>query len=142
RRGDPAKGTGRAAIAICLAALSCSFCLLSYREFGARPGFLFIYIFLAEAGLICLAFFRARSALIVPLAGGIVFAFLATWTGYYLTDALLWWALGGYVVFSIVHAGFAVWPKAVPEDADKSALQNYLPLLPLALIWICVAKNE
>ena len=142
RRGDPAKGTGRAAIAVCLAALAWGFCLLSYREFGARPGFLFVYIFLAEAGLLALALLRARSALFVPLAGGIVFSFLTIWTGNYLTDALLWWALGGYVVFSILHAGFAVWPRAEAPDGEKSAWQSYLPLLPVALIWICVSKNE
>jgi uncharacterized membrane protein len=142
RRGDPAKGTGRAAIAVCLAALAWGFCLLSYREFGPRPGFLFTYIFLAEAGLIGLALLRPRSALLAPLAGGIVFAFLAIWTGNYLSDALLWWALGGYVVFSILHAGFAVWPKAESAEGEKSGWQSYLPLLPLALIWICVSKNE
>lgn len=142
RLHPPANWTARAAIAVCLAALAWGFCLLSYREFGMRPGFLFTYIFLAEAGLLSLALLDRKSALLAPLAGGIVFAFLAMWTGNYLTDALLWWALGGYVVFSILHAGFAVWPKSVPGEPEKAGWQSYLPLLPLALIWICVSKNE
>jgi len=142
RRGDPAKGTGRAAIAVCLAALAWGFCLLSYREFGLRPGFLFTYIFLAEAGLLGLALLRGRTSALVPLSGGIVFVFLAIWTGNYLTDSLLWWALGGFIVFSILHAGFAVWPKTVGPRPAKEVWLGYLPLLPVALVWICVSKQE
>jgi len=142
RREVPSNWPGVAAVGVCLGALAWGFCLLTYPQFGPRPGFLFTYIFLAEAGLLSLALLDRRSALLAPLAGGIVFAFLATWTGNYLTDALLWWALGGYVVFSILHASFAVWPKAAPPEGETGGWQSYLPLLPLALIWICISKNE
>src|SRR5437762_3563430 len=142
RLHPPANWTARAAIALCLAALAWGFCFLSYREFGARPGFLFAYIFAAEAGLLGLALLYAKRNLIVPVAGGIVFGFLSIWTAIYLSDALLWWALGGFVVFSILHAGFAVWPAPANGDVKKSFSLNFVPLLPLFLIWICVAKNE
>ncbi len=142
RLHPPAKWTARAAIALCLAALAWGFCLLTYQALGFRPGFLFTYIFLAEAGLLGLALLHARRDLLVPLAGGIVFVFLGIWTANYLTAALLWWALGGYVVFSILHAGFAVWPAPTEAAGRKSPWANYLPLLPLILIWICVSKNE
>lgn len=142
RRAASTHWISGAAIAICLAALAWGFALLSYREFGALPGFLFTYIFLAEAGLLALALLRPKLAMLVPLAGGIVFLFLGVWTGNYLSDALLWWALGGYIAFSILHAAFAVWPKPRPAETDQPAWQNYLPLLPLALIWICVSQNE
>ncbi|HSP44861.1 MAG TPA: DUF2339 domain-containing protein, partial [Chthoniobacterales bacterium] len=141
RRQAAAAWTARSAIALALAALAWGFCLLSYPEFGPRPGFLFTYIFLAEAGLLGLALL-ARTGALVPVSGGIVFVFLAIWTGNYLTDALLWPALAGYVVFSILHAGFAVWPQAMAPEAPRPAWQTYVPLLPLALIWICVSKNE
>ena len=78
----------------------------------------------------------------MPVAGGIVFVFLAIWTAEYLTPATLWWALGGFVVFSLFHAGFAVWPRPADGIVPKSAFPNYLPLMPLLLIWICVAKDE
>ena len=142
RLHPPANWTARSAIAICLAALAWGFCFLSYATFGVRPGFLFAYIFIAEAGLLALAVLYARPALLVPLAGGIVFVFLGVWTGNYLTAGTLWWALGGYVVFSILHAGFVVWPRMTGADTGKAPVLNYLPLLPLLLIWICVAKNE
>lgn len=142
RRNVPTNWTAGAAASVCLAAIAWGFCLLSYREFGLRPGFLFTYIFLAEAGLLALALLREKSTMLVPLAAGIVFIFLGIWTAHYLNDALLWWALGGYVAFSILHAGFAVWPRTAADETGASAWQSYLPLLPLALIWICVSKNE
>lgn len=142
RMHPPANWTARAAIAVCLAALAWGFCLLSYREFGPRPGFLFTYIFVAEAGLLGLAVLYARTNLLAPLGGGTVFFFLAIWTGLYLNAALLWWALGGFAVFAILHAGFAVWPGKEEPGPRLPALQNYLPLLSLVLIWICVSKNE
>ncbi|MEY2508957.1 MAG: hypothetical protein QOH01_3286 [Verrucomicrobiota bacterium] len=138
----PAHWTARSAIALSLAALAWGFVLLSFGSFGARPAFLFTYIFLAEAGLLGLALLYARRDLVVPLAGGIVFVFLSIWTANYLSAGLLWWGLGGYVVFSILHAGFAVWPPKPGTDVARSPLPNYLPLLGIILIWICVAKNE
>jgi uncharacterized membrane protein len=142
RLHPPANWTARSAIAVCLAALVWGFCWLNYPAFFPRPGFLFTYIFLAEAGLLALALLYSKPGLLVPIAGGIVFIFLSIWTAASLTAATLWWALGGYVVFSILHAGFAVWPRPAEETRGKSPVLNFLPLLPLILIWICIAKNE
>jgi uncharacterized membrane protein len=142
RLHPPANWTARSAIAVCLAALVWGFCLSSYPEFGLRPGFLFTYIFLAEAGLLGLALPYSKPALLVPIAGGIVFVLLSIWTANKLSAAKLWWALGGYVVFSILHAGFAVWPRMMGTDREKASVLSFLPLLPLILIWICVSKNE
>ena len=142
RLHPPANWTARSAIAVCLAALAWGFCLLSYPEFGRRPGFLFSYIFLAEAGLLGLALLYAWPGVLVPLGGGIVLVFLSIWNAGYLTAVTLWWALGGYVVFSILHAGFAVLPRTTGTDKERAPWLNFLPLLPLILIWVCVAKNE
>ena len=62
--------------------------------------------------------------------------------GIYLNDALLWWGLGGYVVFALLHAGFAFWPGADATVSKGAAWQSYAPLLPLVLICLCVGKNE
>jgi uncharacterized membrane protein len=142
RLHPPANWTARAAIVVCLAALAWGFCLLSYQVIAVRPGFLFTYMFVAEAGLLGLAFLYARRDIVVPLAGGIVFLFLAVWTANYLTAASLWWALGAYMVYSIFHAGFALWPRKDNADAAEAPWLSYLPLLPLVLIWLCVAKSE
>jgi uncharacterized membrane protein len=142
RLHPPANWTARAAIAVCLSALAWGLCLLSYQHFGQRPGFLFGYMFLAEAGLLGLAFLYAKRDIVVPLAGGIVFVFLVVWTSSYLTATSLWWGLGAYVVYSIFHAGFALWPRREGAGSDQAPWLSYLPLLPLVLIWLCVSKNE
>ncbi len=143
RRAIPTENwTARGAILLGFTALAWGFCLLSYPELGRRPGFLFTFVFVAEAGLLGLALFLSRTRILAPASGLVLFVFLACWTGKYLNDALLWWGLGGYVVFALLHAGFAFWPKADTPVSKGAAWQSYVPLLPLVLICLCVGKNE
>src|SRR5205085_7225580 len=134
--------TAGTAIALGFSALAWGFSLLGYPDLGQRPGFVFAFVFVAEAGLLALALLRSKATLVAPIAGAVVFIFLALWTTKYLSDALLWWGLGGYVVFAAMHAGFAVWPKLLADDSKSAAWKNFLPLLSLPLIWICVGKNQ
>jgi hypothetical protein len=143
RRPVPTENwTARAAILLGFTALAWGFCLLSYPELGRRPGFLFTFAFVAETGLLGLALLLSRTRILAPASGLVVFVFLAIWTGDYLNEALLWWALGGYVVFALLHASFAFWPGADATVSNGTAWQSYVPLLPLVLICLCVGKNE
>ena len=144
RRTNPAENWSTCAVIVVgFTALTAAFCFLGYPTLGHRPGFLFTFAFLAEAGLLALALLRARwGALLAPVSGLVVFVFLASWTAIYLSDALLWWGLGGYVVFALLHAGFAFWPGSGATVSKSAAWQGYAPLLPLVLICLCVAKNE
>jgi uncharacterized membrane protein len=145
RRTVPAENwTLRAAVTMGFTALAWAFCLLTYRDLGHRPGFLFTFAFAAEAGLLLIPILFSKATPLAPIGGFALFVFLASWTGNYLNDALLWWGLGGYVVFGIMHAGLALYPKSaapISKPADV-AWQSYLPLLPLALICLCVWKNQ
>jgi uncharacterized membrane protein len=144
RRTNPAENwSACAVIVVGFTALVAAFCFLGYPTLGHRPGFLFTFAFLAEIGLLALVLLRPKPfALLAPAAGLVVFVFLASWTTFYLSDALLWWGLGGYVVFSLLHAGFAFWPGSDATVSKSAAWQNYAPLYPLLLICLCVAKNE
>lgn len=144
RRTNPTENwSGCAVIVVGFAALTAAFCFLGYPTLGHRPGFLFTFAFLAQTGLLALALLRARPfALLAPASGLVVFVFLASWTTFYLSDALLWWGLGGYVVFALLHAGFAFWPGSDATVSKSAAWQSYAPLYPLLLICLCVAKNE
>jgi len=144
RRKDPAANWATSAVVLLgFTALAAAFSFLGYPELGRRPGFLFTVAFLAEAGLLALIFLRSKpTALLAPAGGLAVFAFLATWTGIYLNDALLWWGLGGYVVFALLHAGFALWPRGDSTPPTEGVWQSYVPLLPLVLICLCVGKSE
>jgi hypothetical protein len=92
RRTNPTENwAARAVIVLGFTALAAGFCLLSYPALGHRPGFLFTFAFLAEAGLLALVLLRSKPTTLLALAGGfVVFVFLASWTGNYLNDALLW----------------------------------------------------
>ena len=142
RRLDAAENwAARAAMVMGGMALAGAFNFLLYSSLGHRPGFLFTFVLLAEAGLLVIALLRTKqSALVAPIAGLVVFVFLAIWTGDYLNSALLWWGLGGYVAFALLHAIFAFWP--MPDSSVAKDAGNYIPLLSLVLICLCVAKNE
>lgn len=144
RRKDPkADWAAGAVVLLGFTALAAASAFLGYPELGRRPGFLFTFAFLAEAGLLALGLLRSRlMALLAPASGIAVFVFLATWTGIYLNDALLWWGLGGYVAFALLHAGFVFWPKDDAPASTEGVWQSYLPLLPLVLVCLCVGKNQ
>jgi uncharacterized membrane protein len=142
RENSSQNWTARAAVAMGFAAIVWAFCFLTYPELGRRPGFLFTFAFAAEAGLLLLPTLFSKWTPLAPISGAALFFFLAAWTENYLTDALLWWALGGYVIFAVLHASFAFRTKAATTDPVATAWQSYLPLLPLALIWMCVSTNK
>ena len=125
------------------AALAFAFGMLGYRQLAQQPGRLFTFVFLVDAGLLVLATAQRRSALLASAAGITVFAFFASWTGSYLTDSLLWWALGAYLFFAVLHTGFTVWPKpASPAPATAIRWESFVPLFSLVLIWLCISRNE
>ena len=134
--------TARSVALLGFTALAAGFCFLFYPALGRRPGFLFSYVFLAEAGLLVLAALLSKRMLLTLASGAAVFIFLACWTESYLKAGLLWWGLGGYVIFALLHAGLAVWPKMAAPAAPATPWRNYLPLLPLALVWMCIDKGE
>ncbi|MEY2495766.1 MAG: hypothetical protein QOJ45_2258 [Verrucomicrobiota bacterium] len=142
RENPPQNWTARAAVTMGFAAIVWAFCLLTYPELGHRPGFLFTFAFAAEAGLLLLPVLFTKWTPLAAISGAALFFFLAAWTENYLADALLWWALGGYVVFALLHASFALRPKPATADPVTTTWQSYVPLLPLALIWMCVLGNK
>ena len=145
RLQPPEEWTARASLGTGFAALAGVFCMIPFNELGQRPAFLFSLAFFADIGLLAVAMKRPDPAKIAGSAGGVVFVLLAWWTGAYLSHALLWWALGGYVLFALLHSGFAVWPgrvAATPMGASAASWYVYIPLLSLALLALCVWKNE
>jgi uncharacterized membrane protein len=143
RTGPTENWTAAAVILLGFTALAGAFVFLSYSTLAHRPGFLFTFAFLAEAGLLALTLLRPKlGTLLAPAGGFVVFVLLASWTGLYLNDELLWWGLGGYVVFALLHAGFAFWPGTDAAVSKNAVWQGYAPLLPLVLICLCVGKSE
>ena len=123
-----------------VAALAFSFWMLDFHVLSERPLFLFSFVFAVDVGLLVLALKQSKPALFASATGIGVFAFFACWTATYLSDALLWLALGAYLLFAMLHSAFAVWPKAASPRAGAVQWQSYIPLLSLVLV--CCAFRE
>ncbi|MBA2586267.1 MAG: DUF2339 domain-containing protein, partial [Chthoniobacterales bacterium] len=130
------------ATAVGFAAIAWGFCFLDYGDIRHQPPFLFSYVFLADAALLALAFLNDRDSRLAGFAGSAVFAFLATWTANYLTERNLWWALGAFVLFALLHAIFAVWLREASTRPKNAWIAESVPLLPLALICLCVVQGN
>lgn len=134
----------RSAFAVGCSSLAFAFWLLILPSLARRPGFFFGFTFLADIGLLALALNRRNPTRIASAAGAIVFAILASWTAGYLENRFLWWALGAYLLFAVVHAGFSVWPARRETDIEspEKTWQGYVPLLALVLLFLCVWRGE
>ncbi len=112
KEGGAEKWTTTAAAVAGFAALVASWWMLDFIAIREQRPLLFGYVFVADVGLLMLALRQRRPETLATAAGLIVFGFLAFWTSFYLTPSLLWWALGSYLVFALLHAWFSVkWGK-------------------------------
>ncbi len=141
---EPAeKWSTLAAGALGFAALGFGAWLLTFPMLAERPGFFFGFTFLADLGLLALAMLRPSPARLAAPAGAAVFTLLAVWTAGYLRHDVLWWALGAYLLFALIHAGFSVWPlTAQAQVKSPFSWTSCVPLLALALLAICVWHGE
>ena len=142
RRSGPTTKWAAWASALCgfASLVFAAFILADYPDLARRPLTLFGFLFAADLGLIILAI-TSGLLLFSEIAGIAVFGLLAGWTAAFLNASLLWWGLGSYVVFAILHAGLAAWPSvAAPKVSWR--LRSFMPLLPLVLIWLCVWRDQ
>ncbi len=138
----PEKWSMAAACITGASALAFGFFLLDFSSLATRPGYFFGYTFLADIGLLALALSRKHPARISAPSGSIIFLLLASWTALFLRQDLLWWALGTYLLFALIHAGFSVWPARAETKTAAPIWQSYVPLLALALLFIAVWRGE
>jgi hypothetical protein len=132
-----------AAALVGFASIGYVFILLSVPSLATRPGFFLGFAFLADIGLLFLATMRPNPARIAGPAATAVFTLLAVWTAKYLEHDLLWWGLGAYMIFALIHSGFTVWPKRPETGKPASTVwQGFIPLLALIVLFICVWNGE
>ncbi len=120
KEGGPERWTMLAAGLSGLAALGFSFFMLADHGMVTQRVLLFGFVALADIGVLALALGCARREPWPSIAGLIVFLFLTCWTEFYLKVPLLWWALGSYFGFALLHAGFA---------AASSTKRHFAPAL-------------
>jgi len=124
-----------AAVAMAFVPLAFAFGLLGYRSVAAdQPALFFGYLLVADLVFVVLVLRRVALARMQLLAGGVVFVVLAIWTGKYISESLLNWALGVNLFFATLHAVFPVVLKRRHPTALSSGWWQLFPLVSLALV--------
>ncbi len=108
---------------------------LQHDALGARPGLLFVFLFAADLLLLALGWREPLLGRLHLVAGAIVFALLAWWTGAHLTTALLPWGLAAYLGFAILHTAFPLVLARVRADAGPMLWSQLFPPLTLLLLF-------
>ena len=139
-----------AALALPASAIFFGFYLVlgPYPGICAEPWKLFGYVFAIDAVVLVIATVRRELRISHAAVGGAVFLLLALWTQQSLTNALLNWALGLYLLFGLVHAVYPVaierWrPSGAPQwmahlAAPMSLLLIFIPLFKLATLSLAI----
>lgn len=128
------------AVAVPLVGLGYALFFLGYGELAARAPLYLGFVLLLDGLLL----WQAWSDDTLPhlhFASGLgVFALLARWTGEHLTEALLLWALIGYLVFAALHTAF---PHLLARRRPASApvwWSQVFPPLTLLLMFFPILK--
>ena len=145
--------------------------LIANEAIGYRPGVLFAFIVGADLAALALATLHAKAinlaapnspptaaagegdpdpaenslpplAWLNQAAGAVVFFLLALWTGGRVNDPLLFWALGGYFGFAVLHTAFPILLHRRHPDVPITAWAHMFPILSLLLTLIPMFKFE
>ena len=130
------------AVAFPLVAFGFAAVFLGFGTVAARPGLLFSYVLAADVCLLLLAWFEATLPNLHLVAGIVVFALLAAWTGGRLTAELLPWALGFYLLHAALHTAFPLVLQRHRADATPTWWSQIFPPLALLLMLGPLLKLE
>lgn len=108
--------------------------LLNYRELGARPGVVFSFLLAADLPLLALALLNRRLALAHLAAGAAAFLVMMAWTTAYVSNEVLNWALGGYLLFAVLHSAFPLVLQRLRPGAAPVWWGHLFPPIALLLV--------
>jgi hypothetical protein len=128
------------AIGMAFAPLAFTLYLLTFGALGAKPWILFTFVLVADLGLLTLVVLRSALAPAHLAAGASSFLLLSIWTVSYVSDPLLNWALGFYLLFAILHTAFPIVLERLRPGAMPVWLGHLFPPLALLLVMIPIVK--
>jgi hypothetical protein len=115
---------------------------IGYRPVALQPGLLFSFVFAIDACLLALAWFDDDARDLHLLGGLAVFALLAAWTWTRLTDALVPWALGLFLVHGLVHTSFPLLLQRRGVATTATGWSQVFPPLALVLMLVPLFKLD
>jgi uncharacterized membrane protein len=115
-------------------ALGYAACVLGWPELGQKPWIVLTIALAADAGLVAWPLRRTALQPAPLIGGGIVFLLLGVWNVRYLNDALLYWALGFYLVFAAFHTALPIVLRRLRPAATTPRWAQVFPALGLVLM--------
>lgn len=122
------------AAALPFATFAYALMVLQHHSLGVRPGVVFSFLVLADLPPLAMALLNQRLAPAQIASGAAAFLVLTAWTIGYLTKDLLDWALGGYLVFAVLHSAFPVVLQRVRPDARQVWWGHLFPPAAILLV--------
>jgi hypothetical protein len=130
----------RAALIVLSSAMLAALVFLSYGSISTRPLVLFSFLFGIHALALATLWMQPRQAWAHAWIVGLVFLHLAAWTFTRLNAGLLYWALGGYLVFGLLITGFSVaWQR---RGLETRLPAGWMPMGTLVLALLSVLRLE
>ena len=115
--------------------------LIAVDSIGTRPGVIFAYLLGADLALLAVSFLDGKYRKFHMAAGGCVFFILSVWIAGRMTLDLLPWALGGSLVFAILHSSVPIVVARMTRSSMTSWQVHLFPLLALFVIMIPILKD-
>jgi uncharacterized membrane protein len=140
RLGRPHAYLTGCAAALPLVSFGFALFFLNDHVVAAQTGLFFGFILLTDAFLLALAWRDEALPRLHLLGGLIVFALLSIWTAEHLTDELLPWALGVYLLFAALHTAFPLLLERRRPAAAPTWWSQLFPPLTLVLMLLPIFK--
>lgn len=134
RRGETRLAPAGAALGLALLGLMTAFLWLNVSTITNRPLVLYGLVLGLNALALAVTAWQPRLRGSQTVVASLTFFHLAFWTQHHLTNELLLPALGLYLVFGVLHGGYAAWL----QRRQPMPLAGWLPLLSVALLLLPV----
>jgi uncharacterized membrane protein len=115
--------------------------LVFHRQIGMRPGVILSFLLGADLCLLAVVLLEGKLRKFHLVAGGCVFLILSLWIAGRMTPDLLAWALGGSLVFAILHSFLPMVAARVAPSGGAFWQIHLFPLLALLLTLIPIIKD-
>ena len=134
--------TGAAAL-LAIVALAVSFNFALSDSVGAFPGRTFCITFGADLVLLAMVALRPRLRKLETLGGSALFILLSCWTLSRLAVGEMYWALGMYLLFAVMHTGFPLALKKLrPDETPTAGLwSQFIPAAALLLAMLPIVRE-
>lgn len=118
-----------------LGALAISFQFVLGQTLGSFPGRTFPIAFAADLVLLAMITVQPRLRSLEPVGSVVMFLLLAAWTMTRLQGPLLYWALGLFLLFAILHTVYPVVLRIIRPEAESpsGAWNQFIPAVALLL---------